>query len=517
MLRSTLLRYWPLLAGLLLAWLLLWLRPAREVSAGLIALAYLGFCALSAYRHRPPFQPTSQREHSLLVAYASQSGQARELAELSAKQLREAGMPAQPIGLEQLHPDQLQGRMLLVLSTYGEGEAPDNGVRFERLLQDPHLDLSQLDYAVLALGDRDYQHFCGFGERIDRLLHQRHAKRLFDRLEVDKTDAGTLRHWQQQLGHLAGSHDFSDWQPAAFSTWRLNSRVCLNPTSAASALYELTLSPTTAQPWRAGDIAEVGPRHPLERVQHWLQPLALNPAYTLADGGRLDEALSRHQLPADYAALQGLSGAQLLAQLPLLAHREYSIASIPRDETLQLLVRQMHSNDGQLGIGSGWLCRYAALGQDIALRIRSNPSFHGPAAHTPLILIGNGSGLAGLRGHLRERALTPGSRNWLLFGERNRAHDFLCREELQTWQQQGHLERLDLAFSRDQPEKRYVQHLLREAADELRHWLASGAAIYVCGSLEGMGREVHQVLLDLLGDQVLEQLSEQGRYRRDLY
>lgn len=85
------------------------------------------------------------------------------------------------------------------------------------------------------------------------------------------------------------------------------------------------------------------------------------------------------------------------------------------------------------------------------------------------------------------------------------------------WRESGHLQRLDLAFSRDQPEKRYVQHVLRYAADELRCWVAQGAAIYVCGSLEGMGQEVQQILLGLLGQARLEQLSDQGRYRRDLY
>jgi len=88
---------------------------------------------------------------------------------------------------------------------------------------------------------------------------------------------------------------------------------------------------------------------------------------------------------------------------------------------------------------------------------------------------------------------------------------------LAQWRESGHLQRLDLAFSRDQPEKRYVQHALRDAADELRCWVGQGAAIYVCGSLEGMGQEVQQILLGLLGQTRLEQLTEQGRYRRDLY
>ena len=225
------------------------------------------------------------------------------------------------------------------------------------------------------------------------------------------------------------------------------------------------------------------------------------------DGQSLATQLSRRRLSAT-GDLHGLDAEALLA-LPPLPHREYSIASIPADGAVQLVVREAFRADGTPGLGSGWLCRYAAIGEEIDLRIRSNPAFHGPDAATPLILIGNGTGIAGLRAHLRERAAHPGSRNWLLFGERNAAHDFLFHEELAQWRESGHLQRLDLARSRDQPEKRYVQHVLRDAADDLRHWVAQGAAIYVCGSLEGMGQEVQQILLGLLGQTRLEQLSEQ--------
>ncbi len=111
-----------------------------------------------------------------------------------------------------------------------------------------------------------------------------------------------------------------------------------------------------------------------------------------------------------------------------------------------------------------------------------------------MILLGNGTGLAGLRSLLKARINQGQGRNWLLFGERNRAHDFYCRAELESWLDAGHLTRLDLAFSRDQAEKIYVQDRLREAEDELRAWLRDGAAIYICGSLLGMAAGVDQVL-----------------------
>ena len=134
-----------------------------------------------------------------------------------------------------------------------------------------------------------------------------------------------------------------------------------------------------------------------------------------------------------------------------------------------------------------------------------------------MILIGNGTGLAGLRAHLRARSHAGAHRNWLLFGERQRAHDYFHRDELERWHADGHLERLDLVFSRDGDPHRYVQHALRGHAETLREWIGAGAALYVCGSLEGMAPGVDQVLRDMLGDAQVEDLLAAGRYRRDVY
>jgi sulfite reductase (NADPH) flavoprotein alpha-component len=208
---------------------------------------------------------------------------------------------------------------------------------------------------------------------------------------------------------------------------------------------------------------------------------------------------------------------QLLDDLQRLPHREYSIASVPADGRIELLLRQMRQPDGRLGVGSGWLTEYAPVGGEIALRIRQNRSFHAPADDRPLILIGNGTGIAGLRSHLKERAHAGRQRNWLFFGERHAAHDFFFQEEIEGWQQSGVLERLDLAFSRDQSARIYVQDVLRARSSELREWVANGAAIYVCGSLAGMAPAVAAVLTEALGAERLEQMAEDGRYRRDVY
>ena len=511
----SLVRAWPLYSCIVVASCLLWWQPAREVSAAVVIALYLAL-SLHCWRGRLRPRVAVDGPAQLLVAYASQGGQAQGFAERSAAQLRDAGVQTLLLPLNALDPNDWPApRVLFVVSTYGEGEAPDNAARFEQRLAAAGIQARSLEYAVLALGDRQYRHFCAFGQRLDERMRQCGATPLFDRLEADQADPGVLRHWQQQLAHLSGNSNFSDWLPAPYQIWRLTGRHCLNPGSSGAPVQLLTLAPPSEQAsWRAGDIVEVGPRHAPARIEALLHDSGLDP-HEFFDGQSLAAQLSRRRLPTT-GDLRGLDAEALLA-LPLLPHREYSIASIPADGAVQLVVREASHADGTPGLGSGWLCRYAAIGEEIDLRIRSNPAFHGPDAATPLILMGNGTGIAGLRAHLRERAAHQGSRNWLLFGERNAAHDYIFQDELTHWDESGHPQWLDLAFSRDQPEKRYVQHVLRDAADDLRHWVDQGAAIYVCGSLEGMGQEVQQILLGLLGQARLEQLSEQGRYRRDLY
>jgi sulfite reductase (NADPH) flavoprotein alpha-component len=508
-------RYWPALACLALAALLLWLQPPRQVSAGLAVLAWLGICWVS---RRPGTRAAP--DAALWVAYASQGGQARAIAERSAEQLRAAGIDAEALPLDALAPQRLatRQRLLLVASTYGAGEAPDHAARFQRQLDSARLDLGRLDYALLALGDRQYPEFCAFARRLDRQLQRRGARPLFDRLEADRGDPAVLRQWQQQLGLLAGKHDFADWQAPAYQAWPLLARHCLNPGSQGRPAFRLRLlAPPEAPAWQAGDIAEIGPCQPAARVAALLQALQLNGEQHLGDGQSLDWQLARRQLPDDPQALHGLDAEALLQTLPRLPHRDYSIASLPSDGMLELLVRLQQDAAGNLGLGSGWLCRHAPLGTSVALRIRANPSFRLPAASGPLILIGNGTGLAGLCAHLRERQQLGQHGHWLLFGERNAACDLFFADELRAWQRSGHLARLDLAFSRDQAQPVYVQHLLRDAAEELRAWLAGGASLLVCGSLKGMGEEVDALLHGLLGREQVRALREAGRYRRDLY
>jgi sulfite reductase (NADPH) flavoprotein alpha-component len=179
-------------------------------------------------------------------------------------------------------------------------------------------------------------------------------------------------------------------------------------------------------------------------------------------------------------------------------------------------VRQQQTESG-LGLGSGWLTVGLEQDQSLQANIRHNPSFHLVHDDRPLILIGNGTGIAGLVAHLRQREHWGYRRNWLIFGERQQQFDHLYHTEIRYWQQHGFLEYVDYAFSRDQAEKIYVQDCLRKQSVQLQEWIAQGAAIYVCGSLQGMASGVDQALKEILGHEQVEQLKQQQRYQRDVY
>jgi sulfite reductase (NADPH) flavoprotein alpha-component len=457
-----------------------------------------------------------------LIGFASQSGFAEQLAWQTAGQLQAAGLPVKVQSLGSVSEDDLRQseHALFVVSTFGDGEAPDSARGFERSVLGRDLSLKGLNYSVLALGDRQYQHFCGFARRLHFWLTNQGGNPLFAPVEVDSGDTDALLHWQQQLGQLTGHAPATAWPTASYENWTLHQRTLLNPDSAGSGVYLLGLAPPAPRDWLAGDLVEVLPRNTPRAIEHFLGGLGLASSDGVQVEGlaqSLGQALAGRQLPDNRAHLVGLHAQALVDALVPLAMREYSIASIASDGVLELIVRQERHPDGSLGVGSGWLTEHAPVGSTIRLRLRRNSGFHLPNEPVPLILLGNGTGLAGLRSLLKARITDGQQRNWLLFGERNIAHDYHCQAELQGWLASGDLALLDLAFSRDQAEKIYVQDRLRESAEVLRKWLADGAAIYVCGSLQGMAAGVDQVLVDVLGSEAVERLIEQGRYRRDVY
>ena len=453
-----------------------------------------------------------------LIAYASQTGVSEQLAWRTATALQEARQPATVKAVQQLTLADLQQteQVLFVASTYGTGEAPDLASSFEKKILSGKADLRHLNYAVLALGSQEYpDSYCSFGHRIDQWLQQNGAQQLFTTIEVDNANNEHIQQWNTALAQVTRLELQAMGIDKTFDQWTLTQREILNPGSLGAPASNIELIPEHEAIWQAGDIAEIQPANSPERIQAFMQQ------HNIAAGTQvpsMQQSIERALWDRDLTQAEPFDSMdQLLKQLPALASREYSIASIPSQQVLRLVVRQQADANGNLGLGSGWLTQHAALNAPIALRIRSNESFHLIDDNRPIICIGNGTGIAGLMSLLSSRNRQEYTQNWLIFGERQREHDFFFAETIQAWLQMGTLKRLDLAFSRDQQEKVYVHHKLREQAEELKTWVAQGAVIYVCGSINGMASDVDQALTEILGETLLDQLRLDGRYRRDVY
>ena len=440
----------------------------KVMSAAVLVLAYIVLCVAVYWQYRRRHSPVMVAPETWLIAYATQTGYAHHLAQHTARTLREAGLSVQELPLSQLTAAMLQQaeQLLLIVSTYGNGEAPDSARLFVRRVMAQALPLTGLRYGLLALGSRHYPQFCAFGGELDAWLQTQGAQAYFDYIRVDNSDKQAISSWSDALAECAHCQNVmpDTWQQSAFSPWIIHRQQLLNPNSLGAPVYYLQLTPVNPshETWQAGDLIQ----------------LYIN-----------DEQ-------------------------PL---RDYSIANVTSDH-IALLVRLQQRAEGGYGLGSGMLTQ-SALGTEVALRIRQNPSFHiANNQHRPLVLIANGTGLAGVLAHLRQRAVQINPRPcWLIFGERQRAVDYFCQQELAQYQSLGLLTRLDVVFSRDGEPLRYVQDVLMAQASELQQWLAQDAAIYICGSLQGMAQAVDESLKRLIGQQQFDRLSQEGRYQRDVY
>ena len=399
------------------------------------------------------------------IVYASQTGTAEQLAWNTATILQSGGIKASVKNIAALDKTTLASakKILFLVSTFGEGEAPDSARGFARKLLKKSLPLPQLQVGILGLGDKRYSDYCAFAAQVEQWLLANGAQPLFARINVDNGNEQAIFQWQQKIADISGVKNVTAWAAPEYEGWRLQKRELLNAGSVGSPVYRVSLQPPVPgnTHWQAGDILEIKPRNDLD-----------------------------------------------------LPHREYSIASLSTDGTLDLVVRQAFNEKGELGLGSGWLTSLAAEGEKVLARIRANPSFHGPQLNRPMVLIGAGTGIAGLRAHLHERYLTDQQQNWLIFGERQRAKDRLFAAEIDAWLQSGFLTESDEVYSRDG--EGYVQDLLRARQLPLIEWLDQGACIYVCGSL-AMGAGVNQVLNDILGEDEVQKLIDEKRYCRDIY
>ncbi|MCX4741302.1 sulfite reductase subunit alpha [Streptomyces antibioticus] len=534
------------------------------------------------------------------VLFGTQTGNAELLAGELVAGARARGLGATALALDAVTPERLaaMSHVLVVTSTYGEGEMPDNaGLFWEALQADTAPRLEGLRYSVLGLGDQGYDDFCQAAKLIDTRLEQLGATRLHDRVDCDVDFEEPAGVWTAAVLELiaaetGASGDESRAEPSAKAPARTrspwNKR---NPYPSRLAVNRLLSAPGSAKEIRhfefdlgdsgitytAGDALAVVPVNDDALIGTLLEHLGASgdeevdgrPLVEVLRTGREIRTPSKELIAdlverapsSDLAAVvahgdrsdldswlwgrdvldllrdAGSAAPGLAELLPLLRPlqaRQYSISSSPlahpdRIHLTVASVRYANALRRYEGVASTYLADRTAEGTAVGVHLQPNASFGVPADDdAPIVMIGPGTGIAPFRGFLHERAARGASgRNWLFFGDQHRATDFVYEDELTALRERGVLTELDLAFSRDQAEKIYVQTRMRERSRELYAWMEDGAYVYVCGDASRMAKDVEAALLGVIGEQrgrgeddaaeYLADLRRAKRYVRDVY
>jgi sulfite reductase (NADPH) flavoprotein alpha-component len=551
--------------------------------------------------------------------YASQSGTAEGLARKLAKELKAQGHAPAVSTLVGYTPAALAAEKyaLILASTYGEGDAPD-GVQpfYEQLCLEHFPRFENLQYAVLALGDRHYEHFCRFGASLDAKLASLGGNRICDRIDCDVDFSEPFERWKstliprlnelaarQENGHSVSLNSAPSANPPAAVTVPSKSSAQNEPAACsrenpalAAVVDKKTLThreslKTTIHlafaienlgiRYEAGDACGVIPRNDANLVAEILQALKFNgneqvpcgkdgqttlhDALTqrvqitrltrktigeyaargnckalldlLAHGNpqRLDAYLHGRGLIDLLAEYPGIleDPADVVAMLPRLSPRLYSISSSPAAHAGEIhatvaVVRFSAHNRERGGVCSTLFADRTEIADRLPIYIQPNKRFRLPVADAPIVMIGPGTGIAPFRAFLHERrALGARGRNWLFFGAQRAATDYLYREELEAMRADGHLTRLDTAFSRDQEATIYVQDCMIEQAPRLWNWLQDGASVYVCGDATRMAKDVDAALHSIVereggfsaqkAQDYVAEMKVAHRYHRDVY
>jgi sulfite reductase (NADPH) flavoprotein alpha-component len=568
------------------------------------------FSRTSAQGPDAPGAAPAQVLAPLSILFGSQTGTAENLARRIAKEAGKRGFAPTVHDLARYPIAQLasEERLLIVTSTYGDGEPPDNAKAFWNFLSGPTApQLPNTRFSVCALGDSNYPKFCGFGKDLDLRLEVLAAERVQPRSDCDVDFEEAFAKWlNEALTKLSASREVGTTPPRATShaehphavpgqgdtsqfsrTNPFPAELLINaelngPGSGKDTRhFEIALDGSELT-YEVGDVLGVIPTNCPALVEELLSALKCFGDETVP--GRqgaevpLREGLLRHyeitRISQPFlAAMAARSGDEMLRQLAapgangelsaflkgrevidlLLAHpvvkfapvdfvsllkklqpRLYSIASSPKAHPGRVhltvgVVRYESLTRKRKGVCSTFLAERVVPKVPVPVFLHPNKHFRLPAdGNTATIMVGPGTGIAPFRGFLHERrAVGARGRNWLFFGDRSSATDFLYREELEAMRRDGLLTRLDTAFSRDQPEKVYVQHRMREHARELFAWLETGAHFYVCGDAKRMAKDVDAALHEVIQSggeltaeqttQYVQRMKAEKRYQRDVY
>ena len=435
----------------------------------------------------------------LTIIYITQTGNCKFIATEFLKKFKALKINAKIKAVEQYRNSELQNEknLLLITSTHGDGEVPENGKVFFEFVKNSDLVLANLHFAVIALGDKNYPLFCKAGRDFSEIFINKKAQPIIDNFELDLDFENHLENiFSQILKNFQNKNnqqvnDFIASNPSKSSslnnqfTGKIIANINLNDISSSKETYHLEISSDQEIDYQSGDSLGI-----------------------LFDNEDL----------------------QITGKI---TPRLYSIASAKSEHNNEIhlcvsLVKYKNKNNQEiLGLFSSKLASLK-IGDPIKFYISKNRQFKLPKDDCDIIMVGAGTGIAPFRSFLFERSFKNASgKNWLFFGERNIRSDFLYQSELQDFLASNVLTKLSLAFSRDQDQKIYVQDRLQEHGQEVFNWLENNGYFYICGDKKNMANAVEQTLLNIIANygkydlegskNYLNNLKEQNRYLLDVY
>jgi sulfite reductase (NADPH) flavoprotein alpha-component len=559
--------------------------PASQVQRAWLAgfLAGLDASSLPAGTELLPVAAARPAE-PITIVYASESGNCEKLANDLAKAARKNGLKPTLIDMADLDLAELTKakRLVFIAATWGEGEPPARAIRaYGELMGEGAPRLDGVEFGVLALGDTAYAEFCAIGKKIDERLAALGGKRVVERVDCDLDFAVPASAWIGDALKVLTPPDANRGQviavdfgkPAAAPNTdiveaEISEHVNLNSSRSNKETIHLVLAFEGGAPaYEPGDsldlYAENDPAYVDELLKHAglagddklraeliksrdVTTLSLKTVETYA-------AQTGHQYVkaflADNQVKEWIAGRQLIdliATFPIaltadhlravtrpLAPRAYSIASSRREvggeaHLLISAVRYETHGRARKGVASNYAAERLKRGSRVRVKLKPNKHFALPAGDRDIIMVGPGTGVAPFRAFVQERrAIAATGRSWLFFGDRQFTHDFLYQLDWQEALKDGSLTHMDVAFSRDTPEKIYVQHKIWEKRRDLIEWLDGGAHFYVCGDAKAMAKDVRAALVRAYADvkalapeaaeQAVASLERDKRYLQDTY
>jgi len=540
---------------------------------------------------------------TLTILFGSQTGNAKGVAKALAAQAQAEGLSVDLKSMSDFKPKSIKNitHLVIVASTNGEGEAPDDAIALHEFLASKKAPkLENLHYSVLALGDTSYEFFCQTGKDFDEYLTKLGAKQISPRVDCDVDYDADAKTWSDSiiskakalLGNevnasnvvsmptagatLVAGAEYTKQAPYA-AELSLSQKITGRDSAKDVRHIEIDLTDSGIT-YQAGDALGVWFENDEALVVELIAELKLSAddnvelageSLSLAqaltekleitqtavnfisfwadksqdenlltvseDKNTAREYASNHQIvDVVKAAPAKISAQELVDSLRKITPRLYSIASSQAEveEEVHLTVGLVEYNENdqlRSGGASSFLGKRLAEGDTVKVFIEHNDNFRLPEnGDTPVIMIGPGTGIAPFRAFMQEREATEASGdNWLFFGDQTFTQDFLYQVEWQSYLKSGLLTNIDLAFSRDQAEKIYVQDRLREKASEIFAWLERGAHLYICGDMSRMAKDVELALVDIIAEHgklsteqaqdYLKELRNAKRFQKDVY